>query len=337
MESYSPGRRIKTAIVLLLTLVVVGIIGYITIEGDTFLNALYMTIITISTVGFGEIHKLTDGGKIFTIFLIMFSFGTYAYAISIITTYFVESKLSLWFLKGSKSKVKFTKMENHVIICGFGRNGQQAAEELRTFNKSLIVIENDHDLVIQNLDQQFRFMEGDATNDEVLLNANIKSASALITTLPNDADNLFVVLSARSLNSNLKIISRASSESSEKKLRVAGANNVILPEKVGGNHMAVLVAQPDVVEFLEHLSIRGSSPTNLEEIVCSDLPSDVSCKSIHEIGIRQKSGANIIGFKTPEGEFILNPSPETNVIPGSKLFVLGTTEQINTMKTILHS
>lgn len=137
------------------------------------------------------------------------------------------------------------------------------------------------------------------------------------------------------MNPDLKIISRASNESSEKKLRFAGANNVILPEKVGGNHMAILVAKPDIVEFLEHMSLRGSSPTNLEEIVCADLQDDISCKSIHEIGIRQKSGANIIGFKTPEGEFILNPSPETSVIPGSKLFVLGNKEQIETMKKIL--
>jgi len=307
------------------------------IEGDDFIDSLYMTIITISTVGFGEIHRLSVPGKIFTMVLILSSFGTYAYAISIITTYFVESELSFWFIKGNKGKSTITKMENHVIICGFGRNGQQAAEELKIFNKSLVVIENDHDLIIQNLDQQFRFIEGDATDDEMLIKANVKSAEALITTLPNDADNLYVVLSARSINPNLKIITRASSESAEKKLRVAGANNVILPEKIGGNHMAVLVANPDIVEFLEHLSMRGSSPTNLEEIVCSDLQNDISCKSIHEIGIRQKSGANIIGFKTPEGEFIMNPSPETNVIPGSKLFVLGTNEQIAAMKKILGS
>ena len=337
MDSYSPGRRIRIAIILLLVLVVFGVVGYMSIEGDDFLNSLYMTIITISTVGFGEIHKLSTPGKIFTIFLIMLSFGTYAYAISIITTYFVESKLSIWFLKGTRGKSTLKKMENHVIICGYGRNGQQAAEELKMFNKSVVIIEYKHNIIIDNLEQQFRFIEGDATNDEILKSANINTASALITTLPNDADNLFVVLSARSMNPDLQIISRASSESSEKKLRIAGANNVILPEKVGGNHMAVLVAKPDIVEFLEHLSIRGSSPTNLEEIVCSNLQSEISCKSIHEIGIRQKSGANIIGFKTPEGEFILNPSPETNVIPGSKLFVLGTQEQIETMKKMLHS
>ena len=337
MESFSPSLRIRTAVILLLTLVMIGIIGYMIIEGDDFLNALYMTIITISTVGFGEIHTLSITGKIFTIILIIFSFITYAYAISVITTYFVESKLSLWFLKGSRGKSILKKMENHVVICGYGRNGQEAAEELKIYNKSVVVIENSHDIIIDNLEQETRFIEGDATNDEILDKANIQTAHALITTLPNDADNLFVVLSARSVNPNLKIISRASSVSSEKKLRVDGANNVILPERVGGHHMAVLVANPDIVEFLEDMSLRGSSPNNLEEIVCTNLQTEISCKSIHEIGIRQKTGANIIGFKTPEGEFILNPSPETNVIPGSKLFVLGTREQIETMKEILRS
>ena len=132
----------------MLIIIVIGIAGYMLIEGDSFINSLYMTIITISTVGFGEIHQLSVPGKIFTMVLILSSFGTYAYAISIITTYFVESELSFWFMKGTKGKSTITKMENHVIICGFGRNGQQAAEELRIFNKSLVVVENDHDLII---------------------------------------------------------------------------------------------------------------------------------------------------------------------------------------------
>ena len=170
-------------------IIVIGIAGYMLIEGDGFIDSLYMTIITISTVGFGEIHQLTVAGKIFTMVLILSSFGTYAYAISIITTYFVESELSFWFIRGNKGKSTITKMENHVIICGFGRNGQQAAEELKIFNKSLVVIENDHDLIIQNLDQQFRFIEGDATDEEMLIKANVKSAEVALkiakTTLEN--------------------------------------------------------------------------------------------------------------------------------------------------------
>ncbi len=289
------------------------------IEGDMFINALYMTVITISTVGFGEIHNLSTAGKIFTMVLILSSFGTYAYAISLITTHFVEGQLSGFFVGGGRTKSKLRKMDNHIIICGFGRNGQQAA----------------HELILHNLGKDFRFVEGDATNDDVLGQANIKGSKALITTLPNDADNLFVALTARSLNPDLIIISRASTVSSEKKLKIAGVNNVVMPERVGGAHMATLIAKPDVMEFLDKLSVHGEAPTNLEEIICSDLPENVLDQTINDIGIRRRTGANIIGFKTPDGEFILNPSPELKVTKGSKLFVLGTSDQISSMKKMI--
>ena len=312
-----------------------GVGGYMVIEGDMFINALYMTVITISTVGFGEIHNLTTAGKVFTMILILSSFGTYAYAISLITTHFVEGQLSGFFVGGGRTKSKLRKMDNHIIICGFGRNGQQAAHELIAHNQTFVIVENNHDLILHNLGKDFHFVEGDATNDDVLGKANIKSAKALITTLPNDADNLFVALTARSLNPDLIIISRASTESSEKKLKIAGVNNVVMPERVGGAHMATLIAKPDVMEFLDKLSVHGEAPTNLEEIICSDLPENVLDQTINDIGIRRRTGANIIGFKTPDGEFILNPSPELKVIKGSKLFVLGTPDQISSMKKMI--
>lgn len=146
-----------------------------------------------------------------------------------------------------------------------------------------------------------------------------------------------MALSARSLNPNLNIISRASNESSEKKLKFAGVNNVVMPEKVGGAHMAYLIARPDIIEFMDHLSVQGESPINLEEIVCDRLPKEAINKSIDEIGVRRKTGANIIGFKTPKGEYIINPSPGTKVIPNSKIFVLGTKEQIALMRDIFHN
>jgi voltage-gated potassium channel len=135
----------------------------------------------------------------------------------------------------------------------------------------------------------------------------------------------------------MTIISRASSKSSEKKLKIAGVTNVVMPEKVGGAHMATLVTSPDVIEFLEHVSVRGDAPTNLVEITCSQLPKENLNKSIYEIGVRKKTGANIIGFKTPDGEYIINPTPNTKVIPNSKLFVLGTPEQITEMKEIFRA
>ncbi|MBC8486270.1 MAG: potassium channel protein [Bacteroidetes bacterium] len=332
MERLSSRTKIFIGLAMLFFIIVMGVVGYMFIEGDEFLDALYMTAITISTVGFGEIHELSSGGKIFTIILIILSFTTYAYALTTISTHFFEGQLQ-YFIKGYRIK-SLKKMQNHVVVCGYGRNGQQVIKELIAHDHRFIVIDENHDLIVKNLEKSGRFIEGDATQDETLLKANIRTAKALITTLPVDADNLYVVLTARALNPDLIIISRASNESSEAKLRMAGVDSVVMPERVGGAHMANLITRPDIIEFMEHVSVHGDDPTNLEEIVCSDLPEQARSKSIYEIGIRKKTGANIIGYKTTDGRYILNPSADTKVIPGSKLFVLGTPEQIEKMKEI---
>ncbi|MDT8392442.1 MAG: potassium channel protein [Bacteroidales bacterium] len=328
-------KRILAAITMIVVIIVVGVTGFMLIEGDSFIDAFYMTIITISTVGFGEIHVLSIPGKLFTMFLILLSFGTYAYAISIITTYFVEGRVA-GFIAGSMTrKSKARKMDNHIIICGYGRNGQQAAQELKAHKQQFIIIESKHEVIMENLSEDIHFVEGDATNDEILEKAKIHKAKALITTLPNDADNTYVTLTARALNKQLIIISRATNENSEKKLKVAGVNNVVMPERVGGAHMATLVARPDVFEFLENLSVHGKALTNLDEIVCNNMAESIQGKRISELKFREKTGANIIGLKTSEGEFILNPSPDLTINTDSKLFVLGTPDQIENMKQIL--
>ena len=332
MERLSSEKKVLIGIVSLFSIIVMGVGGFMTIENDNFLNAFYMTIITISTVGFGEIHKLSDGGKIFTMFLIIMSFTTYAYALTTISTYFFEGQLK-FFVKGYRTKT-FKNMQNHVVICGYGRNGQQAAIELMAHNHKCVVIDENRELIVQNLEKYGNFIEGNATQDETLIKAKIRTAKALITTLPVDADNLYVVLTARALNPGLEIISRATGENSEKKLRMAGVDSVVMPERLGGAHMANLVTTPDIIEFMDHVSVHGDDPTTLEEIVCPELPDNAQSKTIYEIG-RRKSGANIIGFKAPDGSYILNPPPETKVNSGSKLFVLGTPEQINIMKEIL--
>ena len=317
-----------------LILLVIGTVGYMLIDDFSFVNALYMTVITVSTVGFGEVQLLSDSGKLFTSLLILGGLGVIGFFITTITQNLFQNQLSFFYGSYGRRKGK-AKMENHVIVVGFGRNGGQVVSELMALGNSLIVVDESHEVVINNMGKPVRFIEGDATQDEILEKADIKSAVSLITTLPNDADNLFVVLTARSLNPDLKIISRASSESSEQKLRMAGVDSVVMPERVGGAHMATLVAKPDVVEFLEHLTIHSEQPTQLMEIMCSNVPVDLLNKPIREIGIRRKSGANIVGFKTVSGEVIVNPSPDTKLIKDSKLFVLGTLEQIKHMQDIL--
>lgn len=304
------------------------------IDDFNFIDALYMTIITVSTVGYGEVEELTDGGKLFTSGLILASLVILGYTISILTQKLVHSQLSFFYARNNRKK-GLKKMEKHVIVVGYGRNGKQVVNEMLSLGLKLVVVDENHELVINNMGRPVRFIEGDATEDEVLIKAGIKSARSLISTLPNDADNLYVVLTARSLKHDLKIISRASSESSEKKLRMAGVDSVVMPERVGGAHMATLVAQPDIVEFLEHLTIHSDIPTQLTEIMCNELPPDLINKPIKEIGFRRKSGANIIGFKTATGDFIVNPTPDTKLIPNSKLFVLGTKQQIKQMKEMM--
>ena len=304
------------------------------IDDFNFVDAVYMTIITVSTVGFGEVKHLSDGGKLFTSGLILASLIILGYAISILTQKLVHTQMSFFYSRNNKKR-GLRKMENHVIVVGYGRNGKQVTSEMLSLGLKVVVVDENHELIINNMGKPVRFIEGDATEDEVLIKAGIKSARSLITTLPNDADNLYVVLTARSLKHDLKIISRASSESSEKKLRMAGVDNVVMPERVGGAHMATLVAQPDIVEFLEHLTIHSDTPTQLTEIMCDDMPANLVNKPISEIGFRKKSGANIIGFKTVTGDLIINPTPDTKLIPKSKLFVLGTKEQIAHMKQIM--
>ncbi|NOR86040.1 MAG: potassium channel protein, partial [Bacteroidales bacterium] len=325
MKNKNKFSRVAWAIGILALILTIGVFGFMLIEEDTFLNALYLTTITISTVGFGLPHELSDGGKIFTIFLIIFSFGNYAYAISIITSYLVENQISS--VLGVRTRKRRKNMKDHVIICGFGRNGQKVSEELKARDQDFVVIDQNHEIVMNYSDHSIRLIEGDATEDEILEQAGIHQAKAIISTMPVDADNLFVVLSARTLNPNIIIVSRASNDSADRKLHVAGVDHVVLPESVGGAHMAKLVTRSDVLEFLDHVSITGSSETNLEVIDFTELPDEFRNKSIMEMAVRRLVGANIIGFKTPEGEFIINPSPDTIIVENSKIFVLGTPDQ----------
>jgi voltage-gated potassium channel len=197
------------------------------------------------------------------------------------------------------------------------------------------VIESNSKIVEEiKKNNEFNIIEGDATKDEVLIDAGIYKATSLITVMPSDADNLFVVLTARALNSNLNIISRASLDSSVPKLKIAGANNVVMPDTLGGNHMAQLVSTPDIVEFLNQINIQGSNEVNLEEIGFREIPENCKYKSILDVK-NQFPNCNIIGYKSPENEFFINPSDDLPILPESKIFILGTVQQINDLNTEL--
>jgi len=263
--------KLQKALLLLFFVLTTGVVGYMYLSGYSFTDALYMTVITVSTVGFSEVEPLNDQEKLFTIFLITISIISFGYTVSAFTEYIISGQLFQQ-LKLKKVQKKIEKLNGHTIICGFGRNGKQSMIKLQNYKKDFVIIEKAEE-IINDIDLQgFLNVKGDATTDEALIKAGIKGADNLITALPSDADNLFVVLSARQLNANCRIISRASNESSYSKLKIAGADNVIMPDKLGGDHMASLVVTPDVIEFVGRLTIEGETTANLEEISVNDLP-----------------------------------------------------------------
>lgn len=325
--------KIYTAIVLLILLLSAGVIGFRVLSQLSWIDALYMTVITITTVGFGEVQPLDESSKLFTVFLILTSVVIVGYAISVITEY-ILSKNNFEGLKQRKMQKKIDSLKNHIIICGYGRNGKQAAKKLMAYDKKFVIIELNKELAEKHQNDDFPFVIGNANEDETLLQAGIERATTLISALPNDADNLFVVLSSRQLNSKMNIISRASQETSYKKLKLAGANNVILPDKIGGDHMASLVVVPGLLEFIDNLSIVGKTNINIEEIAVEELYNTSEIKTIRDLDLRNKTGCSIIGFKNAQGEYIINPEAELKLEPGSKIIVLGRPEQIQKLNSL---
>jgi len=326
--------RFYTALSLLFILIFLGSAGFVYIADYAWIDALYMTVITISTVGFKEVQPLDAEAKIFTMILIITSITIFGYIISVITDYIANNKL-IEELKFKQVQKKIQRLEGHTIVCGFGRNGKQAMARLKSYKKNCVIIESDTELIDEiELEGEMLYIKGDATSDEILLAAGIDRASSLITTLPSDADNLYVVLSARQLNSTCTIVSRASVDTSSRKLKVAGADNVIMPDKIGGAHMASLVTTPDIMEFIDRLSIEGESTSNIEELIIEDLPEEYTNKSIFDLDLRKRTGCTVIGFKTPNKEYIINPDASTKLVPKSKLIVIGNPDEISKLNKL---
>ncbi len=320
-------KKLQRALFFIISLMGIGVVGYMLIDDYSFLDALYMTVITITTVGFGEVQPIGIEGKIFTIFLILTSITVFGYTISVFTEYIASGQL-FDRIKHKKVEKKIGTLKGHTIVCGYGRNGNKAINKLLSYSQKVVVVEKDKEL-IQEIDQnKILNVEGDATLDEVLIKAGIERASNLITALPSDADNLFVVLTASQLNRNIRIISRASSETSYQKLKIAGANNVIMPDKLGGEHMASLVVTPDVIEFVDRLTVELETTANLEEISVDDLPEKYLNKTILDLDLRKQTGCTVIGYKTPNRDYIINPEATMELLPHAQLIVLGRPEQI---------
>lgn len=330
-------RTLKIGIGLFVSIFSLGTLGYHFIEGMSLLDSIYMTTITVSTVGFKEVgsHPLSAPGKIFTIGLIITSLGSLAYVGSNMARFVFDGELANY-IKTYRVDKKIAKLKNHVIIVGYGRNGEQAAIELAEHGVDFVIVDK-RDTVISRLREnpELLYMKGDATHEEILEQVGIYQARALIATTPNDADNVFVVLTARSMNPGLTVISRASEIESQMKLKRAGATNVIMPERIGGQRMAKLVHQPDVVEFLEYILLQKTQDVSLEEVSCKKLAQRFVGKSISDLRVREISGANIIGLKISGARYVFNPDPKMILSRNDQLFVLGNPLQINKLKVAM--
>ena len=257
---------------LLLFVLLFGVFGFYWIETNySLFDALYMTVITLSTVGYGEVGNLSDQGRTFAILFILIGFLIVAIAIRFIVEYLI-SGWSINALKQKKNTEMINALEGHTIVCGYGRNGRQAVTRLKRHQQAYVVIEQNEQLITDN-EKEILFLKGDALKDDILLAAGIKRAKNLISALPDDADNLFVVLSARQLKPEIDIVSRVSEENNQSKLALAGANHVIMPDKIGGDYMAALLTVPDLIHFLGNLDWwKDEISPNVEEVDLSKVP-----------------------------------------------------------------
>jgi voltage-gated potassium channel len=314
-------------------LAVTGIIGFMLIEHYTFVEALYMTTLAITTVGFGEVHKLSTSGQIFTTLLLIASWLSLAFALASVTQFAVSGEVQKYF-KNKKIMNTVNALSNHVILCGFGRNGKQAAKTLQVHNIPFVVIDKSNELIekYKISHPEITFLAGDATQDDVLIQANITKARSLITALPTDTENVFIVLTARNLAPALHIVSRAGTSQGMANLQKAGANNVIMPEAIGGTHMATLVSKPDVIEFVDYISGEEGESIHIESVGFESLPPQLHNKTLMEVMNWRPTGVTAIGIKNTQGKFILNPAPDTVISQGIKLLVLGDRKQIDAMK-----
>ncbi len=306
--------------------------GYMLIEGWGFTNAFYMTVITLGTVGFGEVQSLTYYGRLWTILVIVSGVATIAYAFGSATRIIVEGEIRNVFRR-RKVKRKISKLNGHYILCGYGETGHSISEEFKGRKKDFVVIDEDSDLVEELLSEGLLAVEGDATDEEILERAGIENAGGLISAVDTDAENVYITLTARGLNSDLYIVSRAYDESAEDKLRKAGADRIISPNKIGGVRMAQAVLQPEVVDFLELITESNRLNIRMEQVKI-DPSSEFTDQSLKEAHIRKDFGVIIVAIKKKDGSMIYNPDSSEILHSQDCLITLGEAENLKKLQKL---
>lgn len=313
---------------LLILVLLIGVLGFYWIEENySLFDSLYMTVITLSTVGYSEVGNLSEEGKVFTVLFILIGFITVAIALRFIVEYLI-SDLSLQALKQKKNMNMIKELNQHTIVCGFGRTGRQAVARLKRHRQPYVVIEQDEKL-IESWKANVLFQRGSALTEACLHSSGIKKAKHLISALPDDAKNLFVVLTARKLNPALTIVSRVCEEVNQSKLKWAGADHIIMPDKIGGDYMAALLTVPDLIYFLGALNWwEKEAQPNIEEVSLNKIPSKFQQKSLAELALRKVTGCNVIGYRDEKGNLLVNPDSELILSAKGKLIILGSSTAI---------
>ena len=331
-------KRLYYILFCIFLVVMIGSTGYyIIFDGSAkFLDCVYMTVVSITTVGYGEILQITGNTQaiIFTMFLITFGMGILVYGVSILTASIIEVDFSE-ILKEKKMAKQISKLNNHFIVCGGGETGRGVLYELVTSGEDVVVIEIDADKIerCKSIVNNLLFIEGDATEDENLITAGIERAAGIIVSLPSDKDKLYITMTARMLNKQVRIVSRMTNQRLEPKLKKAGADNVVSPNAIGALRMASDMIRPTVVDFIDSMLRTSSKNIRINQLMISE-DSPASGKDIRACGFREKFGLLILGYKDRDGEIEFNPAPQQILTPGMTLIVMGEVHEVSRAREI---
>lgn len=315
-----PRRQIIVGLSVLLGTIIFGTVGYEVLEPEmSFFDSFYMTIITVSTTGFKEVHDLSMPARILTIFLIVTGVTAIAYSAGRAIQAIVYETEIFW---RRRMERKIEELSQHYVVCGYGRMGIQICESLYEHGASFVVIENDKKKIEKLKEKKFLFLEGDATSDDSLIAARIRAAKGLVSVVKTDAENVFTVLAAKELNPNIFIVSRAIDDGTEPKLKKAGADRVVKPYELGGNRMVQLLLRPGVIDFIESVARNRDIDIGLEEIIVSEESTLVN-KNLIDSPIRKEMNIIIVAIYREGGKFIYNPQGTTEIAVNDKLIAIG--------------